>query len=126
MSDRATVKAQSLTFGTSGTFTSLPDGTGALRGTSTSNPIALPRDDYTIQLTALSTGTSIVGATVVWQTSNDSVAWVPQGSATALSTNASTASSVGAAGFAITSKYAYGRGVLTSTGTGSAQAFMGS
>lgn len=122
MSDRATVKTQSITFGTTGTATTVPTATG----TNTSNQIAMPRDDYTIQLSAISTGTSIVGATVVFSASNDGDAWIPQGSATALSTNASTASSVNAAGFAVTSKYAYGRAVVTSTGTGAAAVFMGS
>ena len=122
MSNLGLVKPQALTFGTSGTSTTVPTATG----TNTSNPVPLPRDDYSIQLDAVTTGTSIVGATCVWQTSNDNVAWVPQGSATALSTHASTSSSINAAAFSITAKYAYGRGILTSTGTGNAVAFMGS
>ena len=122
MSNLGLVKPQALTFGTSGTSTTVPTATG----TNTSNAVPLPRDDYSIQLDAVTTGTSIVGATCVWQTSNDNVAWVPQGSATALSTHASTSSSINAAAFSITAKYAYGRGILTSTGTGNAVAFMGS
>lgn len=122
MSDRGLVKPQPLTFGAAGTTTNVPTATG----TNTSNQVRMPRDDYTVQLNAVTTGTSIVGATVVWQTSNDNVGWVPQGSATALSTNAGTASSVNAAAFSVAAKYAYGRGIVTSTGTGQAVVFMGS
>ena len=119
MSDRATVKVQVLTFGAAGTSTI--SGT-----TNTSNPVPLPRDDYTVQVSYTTTGTSIAGGSVVWQTSNDGVGWVAANTAALTSTNASTSSTVAAGGFAMTTKYAYGRGVLATTGTGYGQAFVGS
>ena len=122
MSDRATVKTQSLTFGTSGTSTVVPTATG----TNTSNVVALPRDDYTVQVTVTSTGTSIVGGQVVWQASNDNAVWIPQGTAIGTATNAGTASTSQGAAIAVTAKYAYGRGIVSGTGTGNVSAFMGS
>lgn len=121
MSDRAPVEVQPLVFGAAGTSTVI---TGS---TDTSNVIRMPRDEYTVQVTAFTTGTSIVGGTVVWQGSNDNLAWVALGSATALSTSAAASGiAYGGAGIAVTSKYAYGRGILASTGTGSHQAHVGS
>lgn len=120
MSDRGTVGGLTLNFG--------PTSTAAVQvgtGVSTSSPMRMPRDEFTVQLNAITTGTSIVGASVVWQGSNDGVGWVPLGSATALSTNASTSSSLNAAGVALIAKYAVGRGIVTATGTGLAQVWLG-
>lgn len=122
MSDRGLVRTQPLTFGAAGTLTTVPTATG----TNTSNAVPLPRDDYTIQVTVTTTGTSIGSGQVVWQSSNDNVAWITQNTAAGLSTNASTASSVAAAAFAVTAKYAYGRGIVSGTGTSQVAAFMGS
>ena len=124
MSDRATVKRQSLDFGTTGTSTVVPTATG----TNTSNPIALPRDDYTVQVTVTATGTSIVGGQVVWQASNDGAAWFPLATAiaTAICAAGAGTSTAQGAGVALTSKYAYGRGIVSGTGTGNVSAFMGS
>lgn len=123
MSDRAAVRPQVLTFGT-GTVASVPTATG----TNTSVAVALPRDDYTVQVTVTATGTSIVGGQVVWQVSNDNAAWIPAGTAIGTATNAAapTTSTSATAGFAITSKFAYGRGVVAGTGTGSVSAFLAS
>jgi hypothetical protein len=62
MSDTGTVRPVKLTFGLPGTQTNIAAGV-----TSTSNPYPLPRGDYTVQVTVAATGTSGVGATVVWQ-----------------------------------------------------------
>lgn len=122
MSERGTVKVQPLTFGTSGTSTVVLSSS-----TSTSNPIPMPRDDFTVQLDVVTTGTSIGSGTCVWQGSNDGgVGWFPLGTLTGLSTNASTASSVAVAGTAITSKFALGRGIVSGTGTSQITAFVGS
>lgn len=120
MSDRATVKGVALTFGQPGTQTILLGS-----NTSTTNPYPLPREDYTIQLSATTTGTSIGGGSVVWQVSNDQIGWIPQGTAALTSTNAGTSSNVAAAGFGVTTKYAYGRGVVISTGTGQETVLLG-
>jgi hypothetical protein len=64
---------------------------------------------------------------VVFQVSNDNLGWLPAGTAAATSTSAAASGSVvGAAAFAVTSKYAYGRGVVISTGTGVCSVFVGS
>ena len=122
MSDRSMVRAQLLTFGNTGTLAVVPTATG----TNTSNSVPLPRDDYTVQVTVTTTGTSIGSGQVVWQTSNDNVAWIPQGTAAGTSTNAAVTSSVAAAAISVTAKYAYGRGIVSGTGTSQVQAFVGS
>lgn len=123
MSDRAAVRVQSLTFGTTGTSTAV-----ASSATNTSNPIPLPRDDYTVQVTVETTGTSIGSGQVVWQTTNDMNSWLPQGTAAGTSTNAAGAgtASYASAAVAITAKYAYGRGIVSGTGTSIVSARVGS
>jgi len=122
MSSQNTVKSATLTYGTAGTATSV-----ASIGTSTSNPYAMPRQDYTVQVTAFTTGTSGVGATVIFQGSNDNNAWIAVSSATATATQASTSTTY-SAGAAQTSgvRYALGRAVVGVTGTGGASVVLGS
>ncbi len=90
--------------------------------TATSEPQNVGRDlNYSIQVTALTTGTSIVTAVVVTQASNDRRAWIPFGSATCLATNAA-ASGTAVAGAALTAQrqdLGWLRTVMTVTGTGS-------
>ena len=123
MSSENTVKSQSLTFGTSGTQTLVAAGV-----TDTSKPYPLPRGSYTVQLTQRSTGTSIAAATMIWQASNDNSAYSAIGSATTLpATNAGTSATYQGAGVVFTGvPYAYGRAVVTSTGTGDASVWLGS
>jgi len=120
--DRAVVKAVSVDFGSSGTNI-----TQAAPTTATSNVVHLPRDEYTVQVVSWTTGTSIHGATVVWQATNgiDESGWFPLGTAAALSTNAGAGTSANGAGLAVTAKYAYGRAVVVSTGTGNAEVYLG-
>ena len=121
MSNLGTVRTQSLTFGTSGTSVIL-----AASATDTANRIPLPRDDYTVQVTVTTTGTSIGSGQVVWQTSNDGIVWLPQGTAAGTCTNAGTSSSVAGAAIAVTAKYTLGRGVVSGTGTSQVTASMAS
>lgn len=122
MSSENTIKSALLSFGTAGTQSQILSS-----NTATTNPYPMPRQPYTVSVLSVTTGTSIASATVVWQGSNDSLAWIPINTAAALSTNASTASSVAAAGFAVSNTpYAFGRGVVSSTGTGLARAYLGS
>lgn len=108
------VRQATMTFG--GTNTSVADTT-----TNTSDRIPLPRADYTVQLTAIATGTSGTGATCVWQGSNDNLAWIALGSATATATQAGTSTTYVGAGITVTPKYAYGRAAtVIVTGTGKA------
>ena len=109
-------------FGTTSTSTLLADTT-----TNTSQPVMLPRSDYTVQLTVVATGSSGVGATVVWQGSNDSQAWIPIGSATATATQAGTATTRQAAALAISgNRFRNGRAAtVIVTGTGAAHIDMG-
>lgn len=121
MSSERNAAASPLTFGTAGTAAYQ-----AAIGTSTTNPIQLPREDYTLQVTVSTTGTSGVGATVIMQVSNDNVGWLAITSATATATQAATTTSVSAAGVSVSSsRYAYGRAILGITGTGSASAILG-
>jgi predicted sugar kinase len=119
------VKAGRLAYGAAGTSSSVPTATG----TNTSNPMNLPRSPYTISVSAVTTGTSIGSGVAVWQVSNDYVAWNALGSATALSTNAGTATSANAAALSInpaTAAYAYGRAIVSGTGTSNAVAWFAS
>ena len=138
MSSENTVKARPLVFGTAGTATVLSAPT-----TNTSNPYPLPRADFGFGITAYSalvtttastTASSTAAATCVFQVSNDNTAWfgVATASATATVMTTSTAviaTSVGT-GAALANvagaRYAYGRGIVTLAGTGSAIAFLGS
>ena len=122
MSQNGFVQSSPLIFGTTGTSTSLADTT-----TNTSQPAQIPRSDYTVQLTVVATGTSGVGATVIWQGSNDGQAWIPIGSATATASQSGTATTRQAAALAISgSRFKYGRGAtVVVTGTGAAHLDMG-
>jgi hypothetical protein len=97
----------------------------AATATATSDPQPLPRVPYAVSVTQYTTGTSIAGATVVWSVSNDvNALWVPLGSASCTTTNAAGAGTSTANQAVIpvntaTACYAYGRAVVTSTGTGS-------
>ena len=122
MSSENTVKPAQLTYGT-GTQTVVVSSAG----TATSNPYPMPRNDFTVQVTAIATGTSGVGATVIWQGSNDNVGWINISSATATASQAGTSSAIGSAAMAIaTTRFCYGRAQPTVTGTGQAQVWLGS
>lgn len=121
MFDLSSVKVQCLAYGTDGTSSSVPTATG----TNTSTPLNLPRTPYTVSVSAVTTGTSIGSGAVVWQVSNDQLGWIPLGSATTLSTNASTNTSANSAALPInvsTAMYAYGRAIVSGTGTSEAVA----
>ncbi len=104
----AAINARYLAFGT----------TSAPSGTATSDAFRLPRSAYSIQANAVSTGTSILISVCRWDTCNDLTAnqWIPQGTVTAISTSTSTA--YGSALLTSTAPYAFGRAVVTGTGTG--------
>ena len=121
MSDRGVVRVAQLTFGSAGTQATLLGS-----NTATSNALRMSKDDYTVQYSNTTTGTSIAGGQVVLQASNDSLVWLPVGTAAATSTNASTSSTVNGASFSVTSKYAYTRGVVISTGTGVCSVYVAS
>lgn len=125
MSSENTVKGVPLTFGTAGTSTLVLSS-----ATNTSSPYALPRGPYSVQVTQRSTGTSIAAATVIWQASNDNLAYAAIGSATTLpATNAGTGTGATfqAAGVTFSgTPYAFGRAILGSTGTGDATVWLGS
>ncbi len=128
MSSENLVHTVALTFGTSGTSTAAT-AASATPTTATTVPWNLPRNDLTAQVTANTTGTSGCLATVVWQASNDSVAWFAIASSTASATSAAATAAVSsvAAGVAITAqRFAYFRGVVTVTGTGNASLPVGS
>lgn len=116
------VRSSPLIFGTTSTSTLLADTT-----TNTSQPVMLPRSDYTVQLTVVTTGTSGVGATVIWESSNNSQAWIPVGSATATATQAGTGTTRAAAALAISAnRFRNGRAAtVVVTGTGNAHLDMG-
>lgn len=121
MYDLSKVNAGPIVFGTGGTSTVIAAG-----AVGTSNPINLPRGPFTLQVTNQTTGTSILAGVAVLQASNDSVGWIPISTVTALTTNAATTTGVGAAGAAISNQpYAYGRVILSGTGTGQSTAFFG-
>ena len=122
MSQDGFVRSSPLIFGTTGTSTSLADTT-----TNTSQPVMLPRSDYTVQLTVVATGTSGVGATVIWQGSNDNQAWIEIGSATATTSQAGTGTTRDAAALAISgNRFSVGRAAtVIVTGTGAAHLDMG-
>lgn len=123
MSSENTVKAAGIVFGTAGTQTVLQ----TTAGTATSNPYPMPRQDFTIQVGVGTTGTSGVGATVIWQGSNDSANWINVSSCTATASQAGTGTSVASSAMAIAqTRFAYGRAQPTVTGTGSASVWMGS
>lgn len=128
MSSENLVHAVPLTFGTAGTATS-QSVSSATPTTATTIPWNLPRNDFTAQVTANTTGTSGCLAAVVWQASNDSNAWFAIASSTASATSAAATAVVSsvAGAIAITaSRYAYFRGVVTITGTGNASLPVGS
>lgn len=120
--DRGMIKSVQLDYGSSGTNVTLVANT-----TNTSNMVHLPRDDYTVQLINYTTGTSIHGASCVWQVMNasDEAAWFALGTAAQTATSAGAGVTAVGTGFAVTSKYAYGRAVVISTGTGSAEVYLG-
>lgn len=93
---------------------------------STSSPIGMPASDFSFQVTAKTTGTSVVVATCVWQGSNDNATWFPVATAVTSATQASTGAVVASAGAAVTAtaRTAYGRSVVTLTGTGNASTFL--
>jgi hypothetical protein len=126
------VKSTPFVFGTAGTSTLVAAG-----GTSTSMPFPLPRNDFTVTVTvvgglttttASSTASSTANAIIAMQVSNDTVAWFGISSATAniVQTTTSTGTvqtlSTGAAAGTNSAgqRYAYGRCVVSVTGTGSA------
>ena len=113
------VKKSPVTFGAAGTQTAIAV------GSSTSNQIAGPREDFSLQLSVTTTGTSIATASVVLKASNDATQWFGISSATIATT--STLTSSAAVGIAITGvKYAHLRvdpAILV--GTGSASVTMG-
>lgn len=137
MSSENNVKPRVFDFGTSGTNTML-----AAPGTSTSNIISPPRQDFTVAVTAYTnlvtttastTASSTAAASVVLQGSNDNVGWFGISSASASSTQmttctgtAQTQTAIAAAGVNnVSQRYAYMRAVVAVTGTGSAQAIAG-
>lgn len=115
------VRSVPIVFGTPGTQTAL------LTGSGTSNVMNMPRENWTLQLNAYTTGTSQLGAAVRWQGSNDKVAWLDLASATASATNANgTGTTVNMAGIAYTNTFfAYGRAAVVLTGTGSSDLKIG-
>lgn len=124
MSDSGTVKYGAMTFGTSQTSTMV-----AASGTSTSNPYAMPRGAYTVQVTqqtsqtATGTSTSVSATTLVFQGSNDNLAWVAVSSATTLPSTATGTQGAagnlqGAAVVVSNTNFARGRAILTTTGNG--------
>lgn len=132
MSSESTVKTAPIVFGTAGTATAVAAGV-----TSTSNSFPLPRQDFTasvtvygslITTTASTTASSTANAVIAMQASNDQAAWFGISSATAniVQTTTSTGvvqtlSTAAAAGVNnVSQRYAYGRAVVTVTGTGSA------
>lgn len=136
MSSENTVHTAPVVFGTAGTASVV-----AAPGTNTSNPFPLPRQDFSFSVTAYgtmvtttasTTASSTVAATVVLQASNDNVSWFGISSASATGTITTTATgtvlslaTATGAGAAVTgSRYAYGRAVVSVTGTGSAQGFV--
>ncbi len=88
--------------------------------TATGNALPGPRGAQSMQLSAWTTGTSGVGATVVWQAGNDGQ-FVAISSATVTASQAGTATSYASAAIASTAAYAYARAVIAVTGTGNAQ-----
>mgnify|MGYP003395530362 CR=1 FL=1 len=122
MASENTIKAFPLVYGTAGTRSTI---TGA--STDTSNPYPMPRQDFTLELTAATTGTSGYLASVVLQASNDALAWFVISSATASATSAAATAAVTRTGAGVTvtnTRYAYTRTVGTYSGTGSAVATM--
>lgn len=132
MSSENTVKVAPVVFGTAGTSTVVTAGS-----TGTSMPFPLPRQDFTgsvtvygslITTTASTTASSTANAVIALQASNDGVAWFGISSATAnivqttTSTGTAQTLSTGAAAGVnnVSQRYAYGRAVVTVTGTGSA------
>lgn len=111
-----------MTFGTSGTQTSV-----TADSTSTTNRHSGPKEDYSVQLTCIATGTSGVGATCIWQASNDGNGWVNISSATASATQAGTSTAYASAGIAVVGfRYANVRAAtIVVTGTGAATVTMG-
>lgn len=137
MSSENIVRAVQMSFGTAGTST-----LQANAGTSTSNPINLPRNDFTgavtvlgtlVTTTASTTATNNAVATCVWQASNDKVAWfgISSASATAGSTATTTGvvstftTAVTAGVNFVSQRYGYLRAIVTVTGTGNASVPMG-
>ncbi len=128
MASENLVHAVPLTFGAAGTSTSAA-AASATPTTATTVPWNLPRNDFTAQVTANTTGTSGCLATVVWQASLDASAWFAIASSTASATSAAATAAVTsvAGSTAITaSRYPYFRGIVTVTGTGNASLPVGS
>lgn len=126
MSSENTVKAFPLVFGTAGTRAAVTNAS-----TDTSNPYAMPRQDFSLQLTVGTTGTSGYLASVVLQASNDNVSWLTITSATASATSAAAGAGVTNASAVVafagsSNRYALTRLVGTFSGTGSAVATMAS
>ena len=117
-----TVRAASFTVGTAGAFS-----TFTADSTATSNPMPGPRANYSVQLTAFTTGTSGVGAAVVYQGTNDHLSWVAIGSATVTASQAGTATTVSGAVVSVTDvRYAAIRASsIAVTGTGKARVTLG-
>ena len=117
-----------LTFGTAGTSSSAVVAS-ATPTTATTMPWDLPRIDFSVQVTAKTTGTSGCLATALWQASNDNTVWFVISSSTASATSAAADATVtaNAGGIALTSKrFAYFRGIVTVTGTGNANLLVAS
>lgn len=116
MYDRDTVKVAPMSYGTAGTSTQV------VGSTNTSNVYRLPRDPYTVAVGAYTTGTSIVGGSVVWQASDDNIVFTPVGTAAVLATAAAATGTAANVGFLTvnpsTALHPYGRAVVISTGTG--------
>ena len=109
------IEPRNLIFGAAGTQTSV-----AAAGTNTSSPYPMSSDTYSLQITAIATGTSGVGGTVVLQASNDNSAWFALGSATCTATQAGTSTTYAAGALLISnSPFAYARTIVGATGTGS-------
>lgn len=120
MYDLAAVNVQPLAISTAGTAT-------AVVGTSTTLAQRLPRSPALVSLSAITTGTSIVGATCIVQASHDMLGWVALSSATVLATNAgaTTAANSIAVATNVNTPWCAVRAIVTSTGTGWATAYFG-
>ena len=134
MSSENTVKTASVVFGTAGTSTTIPAGS-----TGTSIPFPLPRQDFTVVVTvfgsmvtttASTTASATSAAVCKYQGSNDNVGWFDLTSASATSTILTTATgvvlslttAVSTGVKLVSQRYAFGRAIVTPTGTGSAAA----
>jgi len=122
MTTENVVRAFPLVFGTAGTAAAVTNAS-----TATSNPYAMPRQDFTYQVTVGTTGTSGYLASVVLQASNDNVSWLTISSATASATSAAADATVTRASTIVAltaNRHAFSRMLGTYSGTGSAVATM--